>query len=216
LAGQLPDLRDISYRQSGSFDSSNGSLSDTEAGVFCIEWFTIHSTLESVMNIALTNLRRSPPSILRSGVLCGIGAMLSVCAVAAMAATSMQPSDAQSRYEAERATCMNGASNQDRTTCLKEAGAARDEARKGQLSDGDGKLRQNAKQRCDALSGDEARDCMARMKGKGTTSGSVQGGGILRETVTTETHTVDAPMPMQKQMPMQKPMPMPMPAASAP
>jgi hypothetical protein len=172
------------------------------------------------MNIVLTNPRRHPLSIVRAGRLCGVSAVLTVCAAAAMAAAGTPSSEAQSRYEAERATCMTGASNQDRATCLKEAGAARDEARKGQLSDGDGKLRQSAKQRCDALSGDEARDCMARMKGKGTTSGSVQGGGILRETVTTETHTVDGPakmpMPMPMQMPMQKPMPMPMPAASAP
>jgi hypothetical protein len=101
---------------------------------------------------------------------------------------------------------MNGTSNQDRSTCLKEAGAARDTARKSQPTESDAKLHQNAKQRCDALSGDEARDCLARMKGKGTTSGSVQGGGILRETVTTETHTVDAPAKM----------PTPMPAAAAP
>ncbi|MEO7339093.1 MAG: hypothetical protein ABIV63_21160, partial [Caldimonas sp.] len=42
-------------------------------------------------------------------------------------------------------------------------------------------LRRNAKDRCDALSGDERSDCVARMKGEGTTSGSVAGGGILRE-----------------------------------
>ena len=162
------------------------------------------------MNTALTKFRGRPISILCFGRLCGASVVLTICAGAAMAAAGTPSTDAQARYEAERAACLNGASNQDRTTCLKEAGAARDEARKGQLSDGDGKLRQNAKQRCDALSGDEARDCQARMKGKGMTSGSVEGGGILRETVTRGTHTVDAPMPM--------PMPatMPMRAASAP
>jgi hypothetical protein len=121
-----------------------------------------------------------------------------------MAVANTPSADIEARYHAERATCMSGSSNQDRSTCLKEAGAARDEARKGQLTDGDGKLRQNAKQRCDALSGDDARDCLARMKGKGTTSGSAQGGGILRETVTRETHTVETPVAA------------PMPAASTP
>ena len=156
------------------------------------------------MNTTIDAAAPRPFSILRSGGLCAISAVLSVCAAAAMAVANTPSADIEARYQAERATCMNGSSNQDRSTCLKEAGAARDEARKGQLSDGDGKLRQNAKQRCDALSGDEARDCLARMKGKGTTSGSVQGGGILRETVTRETHTVETPVSA------------PMPAASTP
>ena len=156
------------------------------------------------MNTTLDAAAPRSFSILRSGGLCAISAVLSVCAAAAMAVANTPSADIEARYQAERATCMNGSSNQDRSTCLKEAGAARDEARKGHLSDGDGKLRQNAKQRCDALSGDEARDCLARMKGKGTTSGSAQGGGILRETVTRETHTVEVPAPA------------PMPAASTP
>ena len=156
------------------------------------------------MNTTIDAVAPRPLSFLRTGGLCAISAALSVCAAAAMAVANTPSADIEARYQAERATCMNGSSNQDRSTCLKEAGAARDEARKGHLSDGDGKLRQNAKQRCDALSGDEARDCLARMKGKGTTSGSAQGGGILRETVTRETHTVEVPAPA------------PMPAASTP
>ena len=161
----------------------------------------MNSVLNSTTNSATGNVNRRPFSLRRSGSLCGISALLSVCAAAAMAVANTPSADVEARYRAERATCMNGSSNQDRTTCLKEASAARDEARKGQLSDGEGKLRQNAKQRCDALSGDEARDCMARMKGKGTTSGSAQGGGILRETVTRETHTVETPA--QAAVPMQ-------------
>ena len=156
------------------------------------------------MNIAMNSTRPRLFSFLRFGRLCAVSAALSACAAAAMALANTPSADIEARYQAERATCMNGSSNQDRSTCLKEAGAARAEARKGQLTDGDGKLRQNAKQRCDALSGDEARDCLARMKGKGTTSGSAQGGGILRETVTRETHTVEMPVPA------------PMPAASTP
>ena len=105
---------------------------------------------------------------------------------AASAATSAQ-ADIQSRYQAERAVCLNGLSNQDRATCLKEAGAARDEARRGLLNDGDAKYNRNSRARCDALTGDEAADCLARMRGAGTTTGSAQAGGIYRETVTVET-----------------------------
>jgi hypothetical protein len=112
-------------------------------------------------------------------------------AMTAAAATPVAP-DVQSRYEQDRAKCLSGQSNQDQVTCLKEAGAARDAARQGQLNDGDAKYRRNAKERCDALTGDDAKDCLARMKGKGIVSGSAEGGGILRETVTKEVKPVDS------------------------
>jgi hypothetical protein len=113
-------------------------------------------------------------------------ALMGFAAATAFAAGA--PSEAQARYEQERARCLSGQSGQAQETCLKEAGAARDAAQKGQLADGDGKLRKNAKERCDVLAGDEKRDCTARMKGASNTteSGSVKGGGIIRETVTTE------------------------------
>ena len=141
---------------------------------------------------ARSSSRRHP--IFRSGSLCAMSAVMSVCA-AATAVAETPAADIQARYQQERAKCLDGRSNQDRATCLKEAGAARDEARKGRLDDGDAKYRSNARDRCNALAGDEARDCLARMKGKGTTSGSAQSGGILRETVTRETKAVE-PTPM--------------------
>ena len=103
----------------------------------------------------------------------------------AIAADPARGSDADAKYQRERAACMAGqTTNEDRATCLREAAAARDEARKGNLTDGDGQLRKNAKDRCKVLSGDERADCIARMNGEGTVSGSVGGGGILREKVT--------------------------------
>ncbi|MDQ6680569.1 MAG: hypothetical protein M3Y67_06345 [Pseudomonadota bacterium] len=90
----------------------------------------------------------------------------------------------QSQYQQDRAACMSGQSGQDQATCLKEAGAARAEARSGNLSDGQGSLRRNARDRCNALTGADRSDCLARMKGEGTVSGSVKGGGMLREKVT--------------------------------
>ena len=103
----------------------------------------------------------------------------------AFAADPVRNTDADAKYQRERAACMAGqTTNEDRATCLREAAAARDEARKGNLTSGDGQLRKNAKDRCKVLSGDERADCIARMNGEGTTSGSVGGGGILREKVT--------------------------------
>ena len=93
-------------------------------------------------------------------------------------------SDAQARYQQDRAACMTGQSNQDRATCLKEAGAALAEARRGNLNDAQGQTQGNATDRCKVLAGAERSDCLARMRGEGTTEGSVAGGGILREKVT--------------------------------
>jgi hypothetical protein len=111
-----------------------------------------------------------------------VGFALQGAALAADPNRLLPDTDAQARYERERAACMAGQStNEDRATCLKEAGAALAEARKGNLDNGNGQLRKNAKDRCNALAGDERADCIARMNGEGTVSGSVGGGGVLRE-----------------------------------
>jgi hypothetical protein len=90
-------------------------------------------------------------------------------------------SDPQLRYQSERATCMNGQSNQDQATCLREAGAALGEARRNALANGAAPSSGNALQRCDALAGSDRDACIARMEGQGSTSGSAATGGILRE-----------------------------------
>lgn len=106
--------------------------------------------------------------------------------MAAQAVTKADLAQAQARYQQERALCLSGQSHQDRSTCLKEAGAALAAARRGDLDGDPASYTDNQRQRCDRLSGDEQLDCMARMRGRGTTQGSVAGGGILRELVTRE------------------------------
>ena len=97
------------------------------------------------------------------------------------AASAAKMSDAQLRYQQERAACMNGTSNQDRATCLKEAGAAWQEAkREGLATSGDASLKQNSLNRCNALPAQDREDCALRIE-QGKTSGSAQQGGILRE-----------------------------------
>jgi hypothetical protein len=65
---------------------------------------------------------------------CAASALLAVPAV--IAAGAGDPSDARTRYLQERAMCDSGESHQDRATCLREAGAAYDQARRGGLDDG--------------------------------------------------------------------------------
>jgi len=82
--------------------------------------------------------------------------------------------------------------------------------RRGGLTDPQGRKReQNITDRCKVLSGDERSDCYARMRGEGTTSGSVAGGGNLREKVTIE------PVPQRgSAAPMPSGNPPPMPSGS--
>jgi hypothetical protein len=98
------------------------------------------------------------------------------------AAAATHASEAQLRYQQERAVCMNGQSNQERTTCLKEAGAAFAEAKRDSLGRSDASaLQRNQQLRCDAFKAGDREDCLRRMSGEGSTSGSAQQGGILRE-----------------------------------
>ena len=111
-----------------------------------------------------------------------VGALLTA-GIAMAAATDM--SEAQARYKQERAKCMSGESHQDRATCLKEAGAALNEAKRGNLGSGTGQNEQNQLKRCEVLPAEDREDCLRRMRGEGTISGSVEGGGIYRELRTT-------------------------------
>lgn len=110
-----------------------------------------------------------------------LAACAAVLGLASASALARAPDEAQSRYNSERAVCMHGLSNQDKATCLKEAGAALQEARRGQLStQAERQLERNRLARCDAQHGADHEDCVVRMQA-GTTSGNAQAGGILRE-----------------------------------
>ena len=129
----------------------------------------------------------APPSH-RGTSLRAIGLAAAVLSAAtAFAVESFAGDTAASSYARERAACLDGSSQQDRATCLKEAGAARDEARRGHLgpSTKADNTQINATARCNALPAKDKDDCIARVHGAGTTSGSVKEGGIYRELVTT-------------------------------
>ena len=112
-------------------------------------------------------------------------------------------------YQQERAACTSGLSHQDRATCLKEAAAARAEAKRGKLNGGTAAYEQNAIIRCNALPEADRQDCVRRVRGEGKVSGSVETGGIYRETTTiivappaepTAPESTSRPMPMHEPM----------------
>lgn len=119
-------------------------------------------------------------------------AALTMACAATMAQTPSQASsggDARSRYEQERQKCMTHNTQDSLATCLREAGAARDAASKGQLSNPGPAANANARQRCAAFqNADEQAECVRRLDS--TSSGSVSGGGVLRESTTT---TIEQP-----------------------
>ncbi|MBG6082743.1 hypothetical protein [Rubrivivax gelatinosus] len=117
-------------------------------------------------------------------------ATLAATAFAAPAADSPQ-----ARYERDRAACLNGSSSQERTACLREAGAALAEARKGKLGDASTPedWRANALRRCQVQPPSERALCERLARGEGKQEGSVAEGAIVRELVTVVPGTPPAP-----------------------
>ena len=82
---------------------------------------------------------------------------------------------------------------QDRAACLREAGAAKQEAKRNGLTNAaPATYEQNALARCQLQPVQDRPACEARVRGTGmsSTDGSVLGGGVIRETVT----PIPAPM----------------------
>ncbi|MDQ8033290.1 MAG: hypothetical protein REJ50_14850, partial [Bordetella sp.] len=102
-------------------------------------------------------------------------------AQAADPSANSAPRPAQSAYDREVARCNSGTSGQDKATCLREAGAARQESGRGRLNEP--AYETNATRRCDSLPAGQRQDCVTQMNAPTSTQGSVQGGGVMRETV---------------------------------
>lgn len=111
---------------------------------------------------------RSIPTVLAAVLLCA----------SAYAADDAPQKEIEARYRSERAACENA---QDKAACLREAAAARAEARRGTLAGTQETYEQNALARCAALPEAERDSCARRVRGEGETHGSVSEGGILRE-----------------------------------
>ncbi len=111
--------------------------------------------------------------------------VVSACFAATSVTAADKTADANARYQADKAVCNSGQSNQDRATCLKEAGAALAASRRKHVNDDPAVYTQNALARCNALPPDERDACQRRVQSDAT-SGSVAAGGILREDVELE------------------------------
>lgn len=124
---------------------------------------------------------RSKMSLVGMGLLCAAGAAFAQVPITATGTTGI---DASGNTQQERAACMSGRTQQDQATCLREANNAAAEKRSGKLDNNGAQFDANARLRCEALAGEERSACEARVMGYGNTSGSVAGGGVIREVET--------------------------------
>ena len=99
-------------------------------------------------------------------------------------ATGATGIDATGDYRHEVQSCLSGRTQQDQATCLQEARNARADKQRGLLDNADARYDANAVARCDVLMGEEKAACQARVMGYGSATGSVAGGGVLREVET--------------------------------
>lgn len=116
-----------------------------------------------------------------------VASLLAMTAATAQVATGTANTtgiDASGSYSLEVQACMTGRTQQDRETCLREARNAQADKKRGVLDNAGAQFQSNAVARCEVLAGEDKAACQARMMGYGNTSGSVAGGGLLREVET--------------------------------
>ena len=120
------------------------------------------------------------------GIAITVAVVFSTFSVGAISANAAAPTPAETRYQQDRANCLAGKTAESQKTCLKEAGAALQAAREHDLkSPSPAQIAANERKRCETLSGGDKADCLKRAAGLDTTvSGSVAGGGDIKETVT--------------------------------
>lgn len=100
-------------------------------------------------------------------------------------------------YQQEVQACMSGQTPQDQATCLKEARNAQADKKRGLLDSGYANFQANALARCEVFKGEDKAACHARMM-SGNVSGSVGGGGVLREVETVVTPPGSSPAPNEQ------------------
>lgn len=121
--------------------------------------------------------------VIQRSTLAALIAISGIVGASAASAAGPRRAGESNTYQQEVAVC--GHIQQDRAACIREAGAARQAAARGDLSNPPD-YRRNAMARCAAQEPVDRAACEARVQGAGRTSveGSVLGGGLIYETVT--------------------------------
>jgi hypothetical protein len=106
--------------------------------------------------------------------------------MAAFAADKAAPLSAKARLQHDRVACARIRDQGVRDECLSEASTLYAGTQPSHPDENPAQLTRNALKRCEALREPDRQDCVLRMQGQGTISGSVAGGGLYRELVTRE------------------------------
>ena len=94
--------------------------------------------------------------------------------------------DASGNTAKARAWCMVNTDGVARVDCLKETNAAQADRRRGSMDTNSSDYRANAVARCKVFDGVDRVASEARVLGYGNASGSVQGGGVIKQIETVE------------------------------
>ncbi len=115
---------------------------------------------------------------------CGGALLAMTAATAQVAVTGDTGIDTSGNYRSEQAWCMANTQGEARADCLRNSGAAEVERRRGTLDTNGNDFVANALQRCTVFQGEERAACAARVAGYGSSSGSVIGGGMIKQVET--------------------------------
>jgi hypothetical protein len=118
--------------------------------------------------------------------LCVVAAAALLTAPAAFAADKPATLSAKARLQHDRVVCSRIRDQGERDECLSEASTLYAGTQPSNPDENPAQLMRNALRRCEPLREPDRQDCVLRTQGQGTTTGSVAGGGIYRELVTTE------------------------------
>jgi hypothetical protein len=116
--------------------------------------------------------------------------MLASIAFACVTISATPPVRAQNHagdeatYRTERDRCASDPNVSDRAACQQSARAALQAAREGRLDRAPHDFQQNQEARCNDLPAPEHDECLRRVHGAGSVSGSVESGGTVRTLVT--------------------------------
>ena len=130
-------------------------------------------------------MNRTDPTVFRTAFFTAqVLLCLSFC-LSAQAQAPAQPQDElTARYQQDLAECEAQQATQDLAACRLEARNALAEAKRNLLSDTTANLfEKNQFKRCRVFKGEDREACEARVRNEGSSTGSVQSGGILREVV---------------------------------
>jgi hypothetical protein len=138
---------------------------------------------------------RMTPNVLRCiRRIFGVVLIAMVCGHA-LTVNAQDRSEKLRRFELDSQACHSGITGQDLDACMKEAKAVFAAPVETTPAASAQQRKSAAVSRCDVFTDDVRTTCIARTTDEATVSGSVAGGGILRELVTPEVAPPDSKTP---------------------